>query len=354
MKQNTRKFATVFLTCALAAALTACSASQNSTPAPADSSSVESAGSGSSDSAADSGGTAYDGVFKKSIEFICPWAAGGGSDVNARQIGTVVSERTGQTVTVSNQTGGSGAIGFTAIMNANPDGNTIGIITAEINTLPPQGLVTFTYEDMYPLIRLCTLPSVVAVPADSPFNTLEDLIVYAKENPGKLKVGTVGTGSIWHICAAKLMSEAGIELTAVPYDGASSAATAMLAGEVDLTTTELAVSHTYVQSGDMKILGIMTEERLADYPDYPTCTEQGYACVGGSFQGMFAPKGMDDTMKTAWEALLTEAYNSDSYQNYCKNAGMVPAYLDHAEWEAFLKEDLETVGALMKNLGLTK
>lgn len=348
MKQNKRRLLSSFLACVLTMSLTACSSAQNEASAPAE------IGSGTADAAQDSANASYDGVFKKSIEFICPWAAGGGADVNARQIGTVVSERTGQTVTVSNQTGGSGAIGFSAIMNANPDGNTIGIITAEINTLPPQGLVPFTYEDMYPLIRLCTLPSVVAVPADSPFNTLEELVSYAKENPGQLKVGTVGTGSIWHICAAKLMAEAGIELTAVPYDGASSAATAMLAGEVDLTTTELAVSHAYVQSGDMKILGIMTEERLEDYSNYPTCKEQGYACVGGSFQGMFCPKGVDDATKAAWEALLTDAYNSDSYQNYCKNAGMVPAYLDHADWEAFLKDDLETVGTLMKDLGLTQ
>ena len=347
MKRNKKRFISGFLACTLTMALTACSSSQNGSAASADKGTTV-------NSEVDSANTAYDGVFNKSIEFICPWAAGGGADVNARQIGTVVSERTGQTVTVSNQTGGSGAIGFSAIMNADPDGNTIGIITAEINTLPPQGLVTFTYEDMYPLIRLCTLPSVVAVPADSPFNTLEELVSYAKENPGELKVGTVGTGSIWHICAAKLMAEAEIDLTAVPYDGASSAATAMLAGEVDLTTTELAVSHAYVQSGDMKILGIMTEERLADYSEYPTCKEQGYSCVGGSFQGMFCPKGVDEATKAAWEALLTEAYNSDSYQNYCKNAGMVPAYLDHAEWEAFLKEDLETVSTLMKELGLTK
>ena len=306
----------------------------------------------SGDDTSASGTSDYSDMFSGSINIICPWAAGGGADGNARQIGAVVGELTGQTVTVSNQTGGSGAVGFSAIMNASPDGGTIGIITAELNTLPPQGLVTFTYEDMYPLIRLCTLPSVVAVSADSPFNTLDELVEYAKANPGDLKVGTVGTGSIWHICAAKLMSTAGIELTAVPYDGASSAATAMLAGEIDLTTTELSVAHTYVQSGDMKILGIMTEERLADYPDYPTCIEQGYDCVGGSFQGMCCPNDVPDDVKDNWEALLTEAYNSEAYQTYCKNVGMVPAYLDHEGWEAYLAEDLTTVDTLMKDLGL--
>ena len=296
---------------------------------------------------------AYLEYFKKPIEFICPWAAGGGADGNARQIGAVVGEMTGQTVTVSNQTGGSGAVGFSAIMNADPDGNTIGIITAELNTLPPQGLVTFTYQDMYPLIRLCTLPSVVAVKADSPFETLDDLVAYAKEHPGELKVGTVGTGSIWHICAAKLMKAADIEMTTVPYDGAASAATAMLAGEVDVTTTELSVSHAYVQSGDMRILGIMNEERIDGY-DYPTCKEQGYDCVGGSFQGMFCPNDVEDDVKAAWEQMLTDAYNSDAYQDYCKNAGMIPAYLDHEGWEKFLAEDLETVTALMKDLGLAQ
>lgn len=340
-----KKILCTILAGAMAVSLAACGNGSSSTP------------NTSNGGAASGGGTTssgYSDVFKKPIEFICPWAAGGGADGNARQIAAVVGEMTGQTVTVSNQTGGSGAVGFSAIMNADPDGNTIGIITAELNTLPPQGLVTFTYEDMYPLIQLCTLPSVVAVKSDSSFNTLEDLVTYAKENPGKLKVGTVGTGSIWHICAAKLMSAAGIEMTTVPYDGAASAATAMLAGEIDVTTTELAVSHAYVQSGDMKILGIMTEERLADYPDYPTCKEQGYDCVGGSFQGMFCPNGVSDDLKASWEAMLTDAYNSEAYQTYCKNAGMVPAYLNHADWEAFLADDLDTVGNLMRDLGLAQ
>jgi len=294
---------------------------------------------------------AYDKIFKKPFEAICSWAAGGGADTNNRTIAAVVTELTGQNVTATNQTGGSGAVGFAAIMNGNTSGYTYGIITAELNTLPPQGLVDFTYEDMYPLIRICTLPSVVAVRADSPFNTLEELVAYAKEHPGELKVGTVGTGSIWHICAAKLMKFAGIELTTVPYDGAASAATAMLAGEIDLTTTELAVSHAYVQSGDMKILGIMSEERIEGF-DYPTCIEQGYECVGGSFQGFCCPNGVSDEMKANLEALLTEAYNSDAYQEFCATAGMVPSYLDHEGWEAFLAEDLELVTELMKDMGL--
>lgn len=353
MRKMAKRMLCAGLTLALAVGITGCGSSggggNSTTPSTTPSTSTGTGGSSGVTATAD-----YASTFKKSIEIICPWAAGGGADGNARQIGAVVGELTGQTVTVSNQTGGSGAVGFSAIMNADPDGNTIGIITAELNTLPPQGLVTFTYEDMYPLIRLCTLPSVVAVRADSPFNTLDELVQYAKENPGKLKCGTVGTGSIWHICAAKLMQAAGIELTTVPYDGAASAATAMLAGEIDVTTTELSVSNAYVQSGDMKILGIMTEERLEDYPDYPTCTEQGYNCVGGSFQGMFCPNGVDDATKATWEAMLTDAYNSDAYQNYCKSSGMIPAYLDHEGWEAFLAEDLVTVDALMRELGLAK
>ncbi len=355
MRNCKKRMFHILLACALTLSLVGCGGGGSGESGQASGQTGNNSASGASSSTSGSAATSdYSDVFKSSIEIICPWAAGGGADSNARQIGAVVGEMTGQTVTVSNQTGGSGAVGFSAIINANPDGNTIGIITAELNTLPPQGLVTFTYENMYPLIRLCTLPSVVAVPADSPFNTLEDLVEYAKANPGKLKVGTVGTGSIWHICAAKLMSTAGIELTTVPYDGASSAATAMLAGEIDMTTTELSVAHAYVQSGDMKILGIMTEERLEDYPDYPTCAEQGYDCVGGSFQGMFCPNDVDDETKAAWEAILTEAYESEAYQTFCKNSGMIPAYLNHADWEAFLAEDLSTVDALMKDLGLAK
>lgn len=290
--------------------------------------------------------------FNQPIEIICPWAAGGSADVNARTIGQVAGEKTGQTVTVSNRTGGGGAVGFKEQMEAEPDGYTLGIITAELNTLPPQGKVDFTQEDFYPIIRMNTLPACVAVAVDAPYTNLEELISYAKDHPGALRTGNVGEGSIWHICAAKLERAADISLSHRSYDGASSAAESLVAGELDMVTLETSVMQTFVENGQVRILAVMAEERLNSFPDYPTCKELGYPVVSGSFQGIVCPMEVPKETKDALERLFTEAYQSEAYQNFCESYGLEKSFLNSAEFRTFLEEDLESVTKILKDLDL--
>lgn len=298
-------------------------------------------------------GEDFSQIFNQSIEIICPWAAGGSADVNARTIGQVVGEKTGQTVTVSNRTGGGGAAGFEAQIEAKPDGYTLGIITAELNTLPPQGKMNFSQEDFYPIIRMNTLPACIAVAAGAPYTNLDELITYAGEHPGTLKTGNVGAGSIWHICAAKLERAADISLSHLSYDGASSAAEALVAGELDMVTLETSVMQTFVESGEVRILAVMAEERLNSFPDYPTCKELGYPVVSGSFQGIVCPVEVPQETKDALERLFTEAYQSQAYQSFCEDYGLEKSFLNSAEFRTFLEEDLEGAARILKKLNLT-
>lgn len=295
----------------------------------------------------------FSGEFDRSIEIICPWAAGGSADVNARTIGQAAGEKTGQTVTVDNRTGGGGAVGFRAQKEAEPDGYTLGIITAEINTLPPQGKIHFSQKDIYPIIRMNTLPACVAVAADAPYKTLEELIAYAKNHPGELRTGNVGAGSIWHISAAKLERAAGISLTHLPYDGASSAAEALVKGELNMVTLETSVMQTFAENGQVRILAVMAEERLNSFPEYPTCKELGYPVVSGSFQGIVCPIEVPQEKKDALERLFTRAYQSQAYQGFCDSYGLEKSFLNSAEFRTFLEEDLEGVTKIMKELHLT-
>lgn len=292
-------------------------------------------------------------IFSQPIEIICPWAEGGSADVNARTIGQVVGEKTGQTVTVYNRTGGGGAAGFEEQMNAKPDGYTLGIITAELNTLPPQGVVDFSQEDFYPIIRMNTLPACVAVAADAPYTSLEELISYAAEHPGSLRTGNVGEGSIWHICAAKLERQANISLRHLSYNGASSAAEALVNGELDMVTLETSVMHAFAEAGQVRILAVMAEERLSSFPDYPTCKELGYPVVSGSFQGIVCPTDVPQETKDALERLFTEAYQSRAYQTFCNSYGLEKSFLNSAQFRTFLEEDLESVTKILKDLELT-
>lgn len=298
-------------------------------------------------------GEDWSSYFSAPIEIICPWAEGGSSDVNARTIGQVVGEKTGQVVTVTNRTGGGGAVGFKEQLEAEPDGLTLGIITAELNTLPFQKTVTFNQADFYPIIRMNTLPACVAVAADAPYEDLEGLIAYAREHPGELRTGNVGMGSIWHICAAKLEREAEISLQGYSYDGAVSAAEALVNGELDMVTVETSVMHPYVESGQVKILAVMAEERLLSFPDYPTCKELGYPVVGGSFQGIVCPMDVPQEMKDKLERLFTECYQSQTYQSFCESYGLERSFLNSADFRTFLEEDYEETEKILEELGLT-
>ena len=297
-------------------------------------------------------GQDYAQIFTEPFEIVCPWVAGGSSDVNARTIGQVIGEMTGQTVMVTNRTGGGGAVGFAEQRAAEPDGYHLGIVTAELNTLPPQGNVDFDQSDFYPIIRMNTVPACVAVAADAPYESLAELIAYAKEHPGELRTGNVGEGSIWHICAAKLEKEADISLQGKAYEGAAAAAEALVAGELDMVTVETAVMQTYVEKGQARILAVMAEERLRSFPEYPTCKELGYEVVGGSFQGIVCPMDVPQEQKDALESLFTEAFYSHSYQEFCESYGLERSFLNSADFRTFLEENQEEIEGIVTDLNI--
>lgn len=297
-------------------------------------------------------GIATSDLLQSPVEIICPWAAGGSSDQNIRQIAAILEQAIGQPVNVSNRTGAGGAIGFAAQRDAAPDGCALGIVTAELNTLSAQGAIPFSYRDLHPIIRMNTLPACIAVSSDSPFETLDDFLAYAGNHPGGLRNGHVGTGSIWHICAARLELATGTQLSHTAYDGAATAVTALRDGQLDVVVLETSVCHPFVATGEIRILGVMAEERLTAFPEYPTCKELGYDIVAGSYQGIVCPAGVPDNLKTEWERILTDIYFSETYQEFCEQYGLEKSYLNSAAFGTFLEEDLENVSEIIDMLAL--
>ena len=137
----------------------------------------------------------------KPVNVICPWTAGGGTDVLLRALSKEAEKFLGQTINVVNQTGGAGAIGHNAIRAARPDGYTIGMITFELNSLPPQGLVPFTWKDFDPVMLINTDAAALTVRADAPYSTVRGFMDHARANPGEITIGNSAPGSVWHIAA---------------------------------------------------------------------------------------------------------------------------------------------------------
>jgi tripartite-type tricarboxylate transporter receptor subunit TctC len=290
----------------------------------------------------------------KNITMICPWAAGGGTDAILRALSAAAEKQLGVTITVENRTGGAGAIGHSAIKNARPDGYTIGMITFEINSLPQQGLIDFTYADYDPLIRVNADAATLTVKADAPYNSIKEFVDFCKKNPGKVSIGNSAPGSVWHIGAGLLANETGIDVKHVAFEGAAPAVTALAGGHIEAVSVSLAEVKSQLDAGNVKCLGIMDEKRSELYPNIPTFKDQGYNLTYYTWRGIAMPKGIDPAIRDTLVKAFSEAMKDPAFIDQAKKLNLNLAFLPPAEFGAFLKENYEAVTKTMKAIGLIK
>ena len=290
----------------------------------------------------------------KPVTVICPWTAGGGTDVLLRALSKSAEKYLGQTITVVNQTGGAGAIGHNAIRAARPDGYTVGMITFELNSLPPQGLVPFTWKDFDPLMRINSDPAALTVKADAPYSTVRGFMDYAKSHPGEITIGNSAPGSVWHIAAGLAAEKTGVQVKHVPFDGAQPAVTALVGGHIKAVAVSVAEVRGQVQAGNLKILGVMSADRDKIFPDVPTFKEQGVDVQFYTWRGLGLPKGVPPAIKAKIADAYKKAFDSQEFKDFAAKASLNLAYQDSAEFAKFLDQNYKDVSAVMKNLGLSK
>lgn len=290
----------------------------------------------------------------KPITVICPWTAGGGTDTILRALCKQAEKYLGQTITVVNQTGGGGAVGHAAIMNARRDGYTVGMITFELNSLPPQGLIPFTYKDFDPLMRVNVDAPALTVAKNSPFNTVQDFINYAKAHPNELTIGNSGPGSVWHIAAGLMSTKTGIKVKYVPFDGAAPAVTALVGGHISAVSVSVAEVQGQVKAGQLKILGVMDTKRSDLFPEVPTFREQGLDITFGTWRGLALPKGVNPEIKQILADAFKKAYEEPEFKELAAKLGLGLAYQDGKEFGEFLAQNYNDVKEVMDQLGLSK
>ena len=214
----------------------------------------------------------------KPIKMIIPLAAGSAVDNAARVLTQKMSLGLGQNIVIENITGSSGLIGADRVAKAAPDGYTIGGFNDSILTMVPHIFPRIPWNaltDFDPLSLAATVEWGLVVKADSPYKTVADFIAAAKAAPGKLNYSSGGNGSPQHLAMALFASRAGIEALHVPYKGATPAAVAVAAGEVDASLQGLGTVTSLIQGNKVRLLAVTTEKRLAQYPNVPTVDESG-------------------------------------------------------------------------------
>lgn len=285
------------------------------------------------------------------VTIIVPFAAGGGTDITSRAMQEGMAESLGANIVIKNSDGAGGTIGVSEAARARPNGQTLAMApVGPLTTQPHLRQLPYDIDSFEYVCLAYSAPTVIAVAKDSPFDTLDDLIAHAKENPGELTFAVQAIGSIPHIAGLGLADAGGIEMTYLPVNGDGPALKSLLDGTADLFIPH--VSFYSTNSEQLKSLALLQPERLDEQPDLATADEQGYALNFPIWGGLVAPKGLETEVKTNLESACKAAIDSAPFQDRMETLKQPSAYLGAEAFEAFVRDKYETNRTLLEKAGL--
>ncbi|HSB72702.1 MAG TPA: tripartite tricarboxylate transporter substrate binding protein [Candidatus Methylomirabilis sp.] len=290
----------------------------------------------------------------KPIRMIVPWPPGGGVDTTTRMISPPLAERLGQPIAVENRGGAGGNIGTELAAHEKPDGYTLLMASLSPHSINPYLYSRLGFDPIKsftPIVLLWTVPNILVVPAASPFNSAQELVAYAKANPGKLNFGSGGVGSSQHLSGIILGTAAKIDIVHVAYKGAGPAQTALVAGHLDLMLdTPPALVH--VAAGRLKALAVTSKTRNPAIPNVPTFDEVGIPGVYMEvWYGIAGPAGLpreviDRVNRETNVVLQTPEMKKRVLEYAAQIRGGTPE-----EFEKFMVSELKRFEAVVKASG---
>lgn len=304
------------------------------------------------------GASAQDSYPTRPITFIVPLQAGTASDLVARVVADRVSRSIGQPIVIENVVGGGGGIGARRVAVADRAGYTIGAFNNGVPAILPHmgGNLGFDpLKDVEPVTLLAGFPSVLIVNKDLPVKNLQDLIAYAKKNPGKLNYASVGAGSPQHLAMEQLAAEAGIEMAHVPYRGGAQATQAISVGEVNAFWIALSVAKPFIDAGTVRAIAIGERKRIAALPDVPTVRESGLSDYEYSpWLGLYVTAGTPKPIVERLYKEFTAALNDPDVRERIAKSGLEVRMSTGAELLALSQEESKQMAKLIPRLNLAK
>jgi tripartite-type tricarboxylate transporter receptor subunit TctC len=274
---------------------------------------------------------AQDKYPSKPVRMVVPFAPGGGADIIARVMAEQFRKKFGQPFVIENKPGAFGIIGIEEMVRARHDGYTLQVGNISTNTITPiLHLKKFKInydKDVQPVTRLVELPSIfVATTQDFTPKTLQEMIAYAKQNPGKVRYSSAGVGSFPHYDMAIFANRAGIDLLHVPNQSAAAGMLKDVAtGDAQIGFLNAATATPMIRTGQMRAYAVASEKRLPEFPDVPTMAELGYPGVGTrQWLALFAPSGIPDDVLATLHAAAVEALKDPAIHDTLKKSEMQP------------------------------
>ncbi|MTI44739.1 putative tricarboxylic transport membrane protein [Roseibium hamelinense] len=293
----------------------------------------------------------------ESIHFLIPGGAGGGWDGTARGTGEALT-KAGLVGTASyeNMSGGGGgkAIGY-LIENAASNHGTLMVNSTPIVIRSLTGVFPQNFRDLTLVAGTIGDYAAVVVGKDSPINSMTDLIAAYKADPSGTAIGGGSVpGGMDHLVAAMAMEAAGEDPTAfkyIPYDAGGKAMAALLSGEIAALSTGFSEAVDLANAGEVKIIGVTADERVAAYEDAPTMKEQGIDTTFVNWRGFFAAPGLPEEQLIAYQTALTKMYDTPEWEEVRARNGWVNIHNNGDDFRAFLENQEQVIGDLMKKLG---
>ena len=284
------------------------------------------------------------------IKLIVPFAAGGSTDIIARLTAEALRKELGEPVVVENVGGAAGVLGTMQLMNAQPDGYTLGIATVStmIVYLATRETPKYTLDNFVPITNIASMPNVIAVNPKFPARDLKEFIEVLKKNPGKYSFGTSGVGSINHMLGESFQAQAGVKMVHVPYKGSGPAMTDVMGGQIDALFDQFPSSKTYIDAGKMRAIGVISPQRIPGY-DVMTMQEAGMkGFTDEAWYGLLAPKGTPASVVTRLGDAMKKVMANAEFRAQIEKVGARPVGNSPQQFAAQIHDEIERMRKVVK------
>jgi tripartite-type tricarboxylate transporter receptor subunit TctC len=291
------------------------------------------------------------------VRIVVPFPPGGQADFQARLLAPELSAALGVPVVIDNRPGASSIIGVQEVARATPNGHTLLYTIASPIVVNPQMFANLPYDalrDLVPIALTAITAQVLVARASLPANDIEELVEYAKANPGKLNFSSYGEGTSSHLYGEMLKASTGIDIVHVPYKGAADATKDLVAGRIDLMFMAPTAPLPYLQQRTLKVLGVVGDKRISSMPGVPTIVEQGYRGLElTGWLGMFAPAGTPASIVDRLNLELARILHRPAIVERFRNGGSDATSTTPKAFAELVRNDHQRWGEVVRRLGIT-
>jgi tripartite-type tricarboxylate transporter receptor subunit TctC len=291
----------------------------------------------------------------KPVRFIVPFPPGGAVDYYARAVQSRLAETLGQPVLIENRSGASGMVGAELVAKSPPDGYTLligNIASLAMNVGIYSKMPYDPVKDLTPVMRTVAVDYAMVVHPSVPARSVEELVAYAKANPGKLSYGSAGSGSAPHLSTELFKQRAGIDIVHIPFKGGGPMVTDLLGGQIQVVIADQANLMPHVKAGKLRALAVGTLVRSANYPDLPTIAESGYpGFEARAWQGIAGPAALPPDVVKQLQAAIAKVMAMPDVRARLVEGGLDPIVTTPEEFGEFIRAEIAKWSKVAKDVG---